>query len=62
MSADITVPTQAMGRTMICSLLMANGIQDEQVVQITLDSKLNWKGRIVGCGRESERLISILLM
>lgn len=31
-------PTEALGRTVICGLLMANGIQDEQVVQITLNS------------------------
>ena len=31
-------PTEALGRTIICGLLMANGIQDEQVVQITLNS------------------------
>jgi hypothetical protein len=30
------VPTEALGRTMICALLMSNGIQDEQNVQITM--------------------------
>lgn len=32
------VPAEALGRTIICGLLMANGIQDEQMVQITLNS------------------------
>mmetsp|Transcript_1537 Transcript_1537/g.2168 ORF Transcript_1537/g.2168 Transcript_1537/m.2168 type:complete len:406 (+) Transcript_1537:135-1352(+) len=32
------VPSEALGRTMTCALLMANGIQDEQVVQITIKS------------------------
>ncbi|GKY99344.1 hypothetical protein MPSEU_000889400 [Mayamaea pseudoterrestris] len=31
-------PSDILGRTIACSLLMANGIQDEQVVQITLQS------------------------
>lgn len=31
-------PTEALGRTIICGLLMANGMQDEQIVQITLNS------------------------
>lgn len=31
------VPTEALGRTAICALLMSNGIQDEQVVQITMN-------------------------
>ena len=30
-------PSDILGRTIACSLLMANGIQDEQVVQITLN-------------------------
>jgi hypothetical protein len=30
-------PTEALGRTVVCGLLMANGIQEEQVVQITLN-------------------------
>ena len=32
------VPAEALGRTIICGLLMANGIQEEQIVQITLNS------------------------
>ena len=31
------VPTDALGRTVTCGLLMANGMQDEQTVQITLN-------------------------
>jgi Hsp33 protein len=34
-----TTPTEALGRTVICGLLMANGIQDEQIVQITVNGK-----------------------
>jgi len=33
------VAIQAIGRTMTCALLMSNGIQDEQTVQITLNCK-----------------------
>jgi len=33
------VPADALGRTVACSLLMANGIQPEQVVQITMNCK-----------------------
>ena len=32
------VSAEALGRTVLCSMLMANGIQDEQVVQITIQS------------------------
>jgi molecular chaperone Hsp33 len=32
-------PSDILGRTIACSLLMANGIQDEQVVQITMNCK-----------------------
>jgi molecular chaperone Hsp33 len=51
------VPAEALGRTVICGLLMANGIQDEQVVQITLNSDgpirgvvaiVNGKGEVRG--------------
>ena len=31
------VPTDALGRTVTCGLLMANGMQDEQTVQITMN-------------------------
>jgi redox-regulated HSP33 family molecular chaperone len=34
------VPAEALGRTMICALLMSNGIQDEQNVQITMQGML----------------------
>jgi molecular chaperone Hsp33 len=33
-----SVPAQALGRTVTCALLLANGIQDEQVFQITVNS------------------------
>ena len=35
-------PSEALGRTVICGLLMANGVQDEQVVQITMNGELAW--------------------
>jgi hypothetical protein len=31
------IPTEALGRTLICALLMSNGIQEEQNVQITMN-------------------------
>jgi hypothetical protein len=40
------VPTEALGRTMVCGLLMANGIQDEQVVQITMNGTTNANARL----------------
>ena len=33
------IPIQAIGRTMTCALLMSNGMQEEQTVQITLNCK-----------------------
>lgn len=36
--------TDALGRTVACALLMANGVQDEQVVQITINSKFRKSG------------------
>ena len=45
---DMTpVPTEALGRTLICGVLMANGIQEEQNVQITMNSNGPIRG-IVG--------------
>ena len=35
------VPADALGRTLVCGLLMANGMQDEQTVQITMNSKFS---------------------
>lgn len=46
------VPAEALGRTMICALLMSNGIQDEQNVQITVQGMLCYvvvSYRIVSC-------------
>lgn len=34
-----TTPADALGRTIVCSLLMSNGIQDEQTLQITMNCK-----------------------
>jgi hypothetical protein len=44
------VPTDALGRAMTCGLLMANGMQEEQTVQITMKGKiinLNTKARLL---------------
>jgi len=38
--AMTATPSDALGRTIACSLLMANGIQDEQTVQITVNGTL----------------------
>ena len=35
------VPADALGRTVICALLMSNGIQAEQIVQLTMNGKLS---------------------
>ncbi|CAB9518546.1 33 kDa chaperonin [Seminavis robusta] len=40
------VPIQAMGRTLTCSLLIANGMQKEQTVQITLNSNGPLRGLV----------------
>jgi hypothetical protein len=34
-----TTPADALGRTLVCSLLMSNGMQDEQTLQITMNCK-----------------------
>jgi hypothetical protein len=43
------VPTEALGRTMICALLMSNGIQDEQNVQITMQGMYRSINRMSRC-------------
>jgi molecular chaperone Hsp33 len=43
------VPTEALGRTMICALLMSNGIQDEQNVQITMQGMYRNINRMSRC-------------
>jgi ketopantoate reductase len=32
-------PADALGRAVTCALLMSNGMQDEQTIQLTLKSK-----------------------
>lgn len=34
-------PTDALGRAVVCGLLMANGIQEEQMVQLSLNCKFS---------------------
>ena len=34
-----TTPADALGRTIVCSLMMSNGMQDEQTLQITMNCK-----------------------
>jgi molecular chaperone Hsp33 len=43
------IPTDALGRTMICALLMANGIQKEQMVQITINGNGPLRGVVAIC-------------
>ena len=46
-------PTDAIGRTVVCGLLLANGIQTEQVVQITMNGAwfdVVWCGVLLWCG------------
>lgn len=38
------VSADALGRTITCALLMANGIQQEQMVQITMNGECLKKG------------------
>ena len=46
-------PTEALGRTMVCALLMSNGIQAEQVVQISMNG---------ACYRVTNESIGILIV
>jgi molecular chaperone Hsp33 len=43
------ISAEALGRTVICSLLMANGIQDEQIVQITINTEGPIRGIVAIC-------------
>jgi len=43
------VSAEALGRTVICAMLMANGIQDEQIVQITIQSDGPIRGIVAIC-------------
>lgn len=44
-----SVSADALGRTIMCSLLMANGIQDEQIVQISLKTTGPIRGVVAVC-------------
>ena len=48
------VSAEALGRTLICGLLMANGIQDEQIVQITVKSDGPIRGIVAICNGVGE--------
>jgi molecular chaperone Hsp33 len=48
------VSAEALGRTVICSLLMANGIQDEQIVQITINTEGPIRGIVAICNGKGE--------
>jgi hypothetical protein len=37
------VPADALGRTVVCALLMSNGIQAEQTVQLTINGNTNMR-------------------
>jgi molecular chaperone Hsp33 len=43
------VSAEALGRTVICSMLMANGIQEEQIVQITINTEGPIRGIVAIC-------------
>ena len=45
---------EALGRTIICSILMANGIQDEQIVQITMNTEGPIRGIVAICSGKGE--------
>ena len=48
------ISAEALGRTVICSLLMANGIQDEQIVQITINTEGPIRGIVAICNGKGE--------
>ena len=48
------VSADALGRTIVCSILMANGIQDEQVVQITMNGDGPIRGIVGICSGTGE--------
>lgn len=48
------VSAEALGRTVICSILMANGMQEEQIVQITLKTEGPIRGVVAICSGKGE--------
>ena len=48
------VSAEALGRTVICSILMANGIQEEQIVQITINTEGPIRGIVAICSGKGE--------
>jgi molecular chaperone Hsp33 len=48
------VSAEALGRTVVCSLLMANGIQQEQIVQISIKSEGPIRGIVAMCTGSGE--------
>jgi molecular chaperone Hsp33 len=48
------VSAEALGRTVICSLLLANGIQDDQIVQITINTEGPIRGIVAICSGKGE--------
>lgn len=48
------ISAEALGRTVICSILMANGIQDEQIVQITINTEGPIRGIVAICSGKGE--------
>lgn len=48
------VSAEALGRTMICSVLMANGMQEEQILQITLKTEGPIRGVVAICSGKGE--------
>ena len=48
------VSTEALGRTVICALLMSNGMQEEQILQITLKTEGPIRGVVAICSGKGE--------
>ena len=48
------ISAEALGRTVMCSILMANGIQDEQIIQITISSEGPIRGIVAICSGKGE--------
>jgi molecular chaperone Hsp33 len=48
------VSAEALGRTVMCAILIANGIQDEQIVQITINTEGPIRGIVAICSGKGE--------
>jgi molecular chaperone Hsp33 len=48
------ISAEALGRTVICSILLANGIQEEQIVQISINTEGPIRGIVAICSGKGE--------